>query len=380
MITPEEIKKKALRKYADFLRAVIAREPFFPLSIKGKKGSANQPLEVLFPSLKLLLEGGKDKTGFGYEVSLKTVNTRHAGAISMPDDIYFDNIEDYLKYIEKDAEFSRFQKVIIPSLKTLPSLKIWVKKQPLQATKYLDIWADLIKVCQYFTKNPQPDAYIRDLPIDIAPTFIKAHQGILTDLLNIILPSKAKKDSPIFEERFALRFDTPTVRMRILDPDLVKGIPSFIEDISLPIFEFQRLQISAENVFFIEDKDCFLSFPKNIKSIAIWSGVHSVNSLQKLTFLHSKQIFFWGDISAASFKKLSQMRTIFSQTQSLLMNEKTFTFFEKRAIRDNADFPFLTHLNGEERACYLVLQNAVGENHLEQKEISQRYLKEVIKF
>ena len=380
MITPEEIKKKALRKYSDFLRAVIAREPFFPLSIKGKKGSANQPLEVLFPSLKLLLEGGKDKTGYGYEVSLKTVNTRHAGAISMPDDIYFDNIEDYLKFIEKEVEFSRFQKVIVPSLKALPALKNWIEKQPLQAIKHLDIWADLMKVCQYFAENPQPDVYIRDLPIDVAPTFIKSNQGILTDLLNTVLPRQAKMDSLIFEERFALRFDAPTVRMRLLDVDLVKDFPTFIEDISLPISEFQRLQISAENVFLIEDKDCFLSFPKQTKSIAIWSGAHSVNSLQKLIFLHSKQIFFWGDIAAASFKKLSQIRTIFSQTQSLLMNEKTFTKFGKRATRNAVDFPHLTHLNGEERACYLVLQNAVGENHLEQKEIPQRYLEEVMKF
>ncbi|MGK0363314.1 MAG: hypothetical protein ACI85O_000359 [Saprospiraceae bacterium] len=380
MITPEEIKKKSLRKYADFLRAVIARESFFPLSIPGKKGSANQPLEVLFPSLKLLLEGGKDKTGFGYEVSLKTVNTRHAGAISMPDDIYFDNIEDYLKYIEKDAEFSRFQKVIVPSLKALPALKTWIEKLPLQAIKHLDIWADLIKVCQYFTENSQPDAYIRNLPIDVEPTFIKAHQGVLTDLLNVILPRQAKIDSPIFEERFALRFDAPTVRMRLLDAGLIKNSPDFVQDISLPISQFQQLQISAENVFLIEDKDCFLAFPNHTKSVAIWSGTHSLRSLQKLTFLHSKQVFFWGNITAASFKKLSQIRTSFPQTQSLLMNEKTFTVFGKRATRCTTDFPHLTNLNAEERACYVALQNAVGENYLEQKEISQKYLKEGMKF
>ena len=280
MISPEEIKKKALRKYADFLRAVIAREAFFPLSIKGKKGSANQPLEILFPSLKLLLEGGKDKQGFGYEVSLKTVNTRHAGAISMPDDIYFDNIEDYLCYIEKEAEFSRFQKIVVPSLKALPALKTWVEKQPLQAMKHLDIWADLMKVCRFFAKNPLPDLYIRDLPIEVAPTFIKAQQTILADLLNVILTSQHKRDSPIFEERFGLKYDAPTVRMRLLDANLIKDFPAFVEDISLPIGQFQQTQTSAETAFLIEDKDCFLAFPERAKSVAIWSGRHSLKNLQ----------------------------------------------------------------------------------------------------
>ena len=376
MITPTEIKKKALRKYADFLRAVIARSPFFPLSIKGKKGSANAPLEVLFPSLKLLLEGGKDKIGFGYEVSLKTVNTRHAGAMSMPDDIYFDNIEDYLKYIEKDAEFSRFQKIIVPSLKALPALKTWIEKQPLQAIKHLDIWADLVKFCQYFSENPQPDVYIRDLTIDVEPTFIKVHQGILTDLLNIILPSKEKIDSPIFEERFGLRFDAPTVRMRLLDTGLIKEFPAFVQDISLPISQFQQVQISAENVFLIEDKDCFLAFPKRAKSVAIWSGAHSLKSLQKLTFLHGKQIFFWGDISLNSFEKLAHLRAVFPQVQSLLMNEKVFHDFNEKATREPVVKPasHLSNLNAEERACYLFLQNGKDGNILGQEEISQEYL------
>lgn len=332
------------------------------------------PLEVLFPSLKLLLEGGKDKIGFGYEVSLKTVNTRHAGAISMPDDIYFDNVEDYLRYIEKEAEFSRFQKTIVPSLKILPILKTWIEKQPLQAIKHLDIWADLMQVCQYFSKNPQPDAYIRNLPIDIAPTFIKAHQSILTDLLNVILPNQEKIDSPIFEERFGLRFDAPTMRIRLLDTGLIKDFPNFVQDISLPISQFQQVHISAENVFLIEDKDCFLTFPKCAKSVAIWSGGHSLKSLQNLSFLHSKHIFFWGDIAAVSFKKLSQIRTNFPQTQSLLMNEKTFSLFGKRAIRTTFYFPHLANLNAEERACYSMLQNALAENCLEQKEIAQRHL------
>jgi len=371
VITPTEIKKKALRKYADFLRAVITRESFFPLSIKGKKGSANAPLEVLFPSLKLLLEGGKDKLGFGYEVSLKTINTRHAGAISMPDDIYFDNVEDYLSYIEKDKEFVRFQKTVLPTLKKLPALKTYLQKQPLQAIKHLDIWSGLMKVCRYFSENPQADCYIRDLPIDILPTFIKANEVILTELLNVVIPSKNQIKSLVFEERFGLRFDAPTVRIRMLEEGLLRDFPAFVSDVSLPLSQFQQANISAENIFLIEDKDCFLSFPKQTKSIAIYSNPHPIKSLQKLNFLHHKQVFFWGDISAVAFEKLSDLRGTFPQIQSILMNEKTLNDHATVAIQKNVNLSHLAHLSQEENACYLLLQD---KKKLEQKEISQEYV------
>ena len=59
-------------------------------------------MDVLFPALKRLLEGAKNKKGYGYTVTLKAVQTRHAGEISMPDEIYFENVEDYVKFIEKE--------------------------------------------------------------------------------------------------------------------------------------------------------------------------------------------------------------------------------------------------------------------------------------
>ncbi|MEM1119537.1 MAG: DUF3322 domain-containing protein, partial [Bacteroidota bacterium] len=84
MISPADIQKKALRHYKAFLSAVVSRTHFFPLHIKGNKGKANQPMEELFPALKRLLEGAKSKKGFGYTVTLKTVQTRHAGERTMP--------------------------------------------------------------------------------------------------------------------------------------------------------------------------------------------------------------------------------------------------------------------------------------------------------
>ena len=381
MITPDEIKKKATRKYNDFLKAVLSRQAFFPLSIKGKKGSANMPLEVLFPSLKLLLEGAKDKLGFGYEVRLKTVNTRHAGAISMPDDIYFDNLEDYLQYIGKETEFIQFQKTILPTLRKVPALNTWVQNHPAQAIKHLDKWADLVKVCHFFIQQPQPKCYIRQLPIDISPTFIDQNKSILKDLLSVVLPKKHQTNSSIFEERFSLRYDAPTMRMRLLDSNVLTDFPAFVEDINLPFLAFQKLHITAETVFLIEDKTCFLAFPKHTKSVAIWTVNHSAVQLQQLACLHSKQVLFWGDLSPLAFQKLNALRSFLPQVQSLLMNPKTSSVFEKKAIQQSRidTIPNLPHLNAEEKECLSFLKKEPIIKTLAQKEITQTYLIKTLK-
>ncbi|MEN0048784.1 MAG: DUF3322 domain-containing protein, partial [Bacteroidota bacterium] len=154
MISPADIRKKALRQYPVFLTAVLTKTNFFPLHIKGNKGKANAPLEELYPKLRRLLENAKDQKGFGYTVQLKTVNTRHAGEISMPDEIYFEHVEDYLKFIEKEAEFLAFRTAIQQTRKQVSTLLPYLAEQPLLVIKNLHIWADILKVLCYFKQHP----------------------------------------------------------------------------------------------------------------------------------------------------------------------------------------------------------------------------------
>ncbi len=368
MITPAQIKKKALRKYGDFLKAALSRQAFFPLSIPGKKGNANQPLEVLFPALKLLLEGSKDKLGYGYEVRLKTVNTRHAGAISVPEDIYFDNPLDYLKYIEKEAEFVRFQKTVLPSVKALPVLLPWLQSQPLQALKHLDEWGNLVKVCRYFAENPQPNYYVRELPIEVPPTFIDRHESILTELLTAVLPPQAYKKSKVFAERFGLKYAVPLLRLRVSGAGVLPDFPPAISDFALPPAQLNELNIFAETIYLVEDEDCFLTFPLTGKSMVLHTAPHSVSMLNKLTFLRTKSLVFWGDISVAAFQKLSNLRGVFPQIQSLLMDEQTLEKYESQVVSKKETAVHLPNLSAEERGCYSALG---GEKVLLQREIWQ---------
>ncbi|MEM9885232.1 MAG: DUF3322 domain-containing protein [Bacteroidota bacterium] len=373
MISPADIRKKALRQYPTFLAAVLNKTHFFPLYIKGNKGKANAPLEQLYPALRRLLENAKVQKGFGYSVQLKTVNTRHAGEISMPDDIYFEHVEDYLKFIEKEAEFLKFRTLVQQTRKQVPHLLSYLGKQPLLVIKHLDIWEEVLRVLIYFQENPKPNRYARELPIEVPSTFVENHQKLLAELLEVALPKKAiHEKEKQFERRFGLKVIEPLLRIRFLDESLSPDLP---HDFALPISHWNAQNIKPKNTFLIADEINFSRFPNHPKSIALLLSKEIFEDLLRLPFLHSSNLYFWGDISVAAFQQLSDLRQYFTQVISFLMNEKELEVYADfiEIDRKTADLDVLT-LHPAERACLNALQTKEGHQKLLQKHIRQAYL------
>ena len=381
MITPKGIKKKAIQQYAYFLRAMLQEETFFPLLIKGKKGSSKTPLANLFVSLKILIDGSKEKIGYGYQVKFKTVNTRHSGPMSMPESIFFDTDDDYLKFIGKAKEVSTFQQKWKLTRQQLPQLENWIVQHPLKLIKHLNEWEDLLKVAQYFLKNPQPNQYTRALPINVHTKFIEQHQGILKDLLDFLLEANfIDQEENRFEKRYGLLYDEASIRLRLLAPNLLDGFPEYVKDITLPLSQFEQLGIKADTIFVVENKQTFLAFPDRPKSALIWGKGFSIELLKNIAWLKDKQILFWGDLDVQGFQMLHQLRTYFPQTKSLLMGKETYLAFAKFAVTSSASkVQNLSNLNAAEHECFLFLKNQEQHNRLEQENITHHYLLDVLK-
>lgn len=355
MITPAEILKKAERQYATFLAAVLTRQRFFPLEIKGNKGKASDSYEKIFREIKRLLEGEKKKIGYGYTVSLKTVNTRQAGEISMPDQIYFENVEDYVKFIDKETEFLAFQKAARTCRKELPELQNFMAEQPLKVIKHLPIWNEIIEVGLFFLDNSKPNLYAREISANIAnATFIEDNQNILSEILNAILPQEAINESEtIFEKRFGLKYEMPQIRVRSLSGNLA-NFP--VSDLTLSLNDWQQINLTAENVFMITDKMNFLRFPETLNAIAILVTPKTIENLKEIIFLKNKKIYFWGDISIQGMTDLSTIRKAFPKVQSFLMHnellEKYNDFVITKKVENDA---IITHLTTDEQAVLKVV-------------------------
>ncbi|MFP4350719.1 MAG: DUF3322 domain-containing protein, partial [Desulfococcaceae bacterium] len=114
MISPEEIRKKALRFWTGqrFLKADLAGEGFFPLVIPFRSPTARELLAdyaAVRKWARVLREKSKDGVGYGYRVEIQTVNHRKLGNQDLPDKILFETREDFLRYIGKQGDYRRFR-------------------------------------------------------------------------------------------------------------------------------------------------------------------------------------------------------------------------------------------------------------------------------
>jgi hypothetical protein len=239
MLNAKEIREKAERSYKDFLRSVLRREVFFPFQIKGNKGNANLPLTELYPALKHLIDHSKEKIGFGYALTYKEVNTRHSGIITLPEDIFFENPQDFLKFIEKESDFLAFRKAADLTKRLAPTLLHWAENNVLKIQKHAVDWEYILKIVLYFQQNPAPNCYWRQLPIDVDLAAMETNQTLIGELLEeISTPNQFNINDLTFEKRFNLRYDEAILRLRFLSE---KAISPYGNDLSLPFSQLYHI-------------------------------------------------------------------------------------------------------------------------------------------
>ena len=148
-------------------------------------------------------------------------------------------------------------------------------------------------------------------------------------MLDIIIADYVNIEERKFEARFNLKYDEPLVRFRLLDEAISHQLFGGIDDISIPISEFQHLSLPIQTVYVVENKINMLTFPIKRDSIVIWGHGFGVDVMKDVEWLKTKIIYYWGDLDAQGFQILSEFRFHFKQVQSFLMDRYTFDkYFE----------------------------------------------------
>lgn len=368
MITPTEIKKKAENRYSAYLQSIVEGTSFFPFVIAGNKRPDNDTVRFE-AELTGLMSHSKDKKGYGYTIEFQTVKTKQHGMQGIPTSISFQTESDYLKYIAKEKEASTFKEDLVKILAAFPELKAWISKYP---TKLIgNDWDGLLKVCTYFKSTPQPNLYIRELPIQVHTKFIERNKGIIKELLDVLIADYVNQDEKDFEPRFHLKYDEPIVRFRILDQSISHQSFSDIADISVPISQFKQLVLPVRCVYVVENKTNMLSFPSFEKSIVICGMGFRVDILKEAEWLNEKDIFYWGDLDAHGFQILSEIRTHFPNVKSFLMDRETFDKFFEGDEGKETNVEKELCLTPEENEMFLYLK--ASNQRLEQEKIPYEY-------
>ncbi|MEA3465623.1 MAG: DUF2220 family protein [Thermodesulfobacteriota bacterium] len=394
MITTAQIKSKALKFWnnGSILSAFLRGDSIFPVEIAFRKVTAKQALENYTQVrnwMNSLRAASKEQQGYGYGIEFSTSNHRQLGEQQFPARIYFATQDDLLRFIGKQRDFNRFTALARQILIAQPSLGGWLKKHPLKVLEHRCIWDELLRVCRFFQHNLRPNHYLRELQIaDVDTKFIGQHKGVLRELLDQILPDEAINyqittlSGSGFERRYGLRYDEPLIRLRMLDSKLAK--PWGITDISVPLSQFRVLTIPCKRVFITENKINGLAFPQVDDAIVIFGLGYGIQALSEVAWLHEKELHYWGDIDTHGFAILSQLRSYFPHTQSILMDRATllahqqFWVAEESGKRCLAQLP---HLTTAELELYRELSdNSLGDNiRLEQERICFSVLYEVLK-
>ncbi len=376
MITPEEIRTQAERCYKEFLISSINGEVFFPKDIRFGKVKPSETVEEfsrIDKELQSLRRKSKENIGYGYRTEFVRRNDQKIGPQQFPNRIYFDSETDYLKYIHKEKEYLAFKKEVSQITSRIPKLKDWVLQNPLKVIENLGEWNDLIKVCDYFIKNPRPNLYIRELPIEVHTKFIEEKKPILKFLLNFLIEEHINKDNEFFEIRFNLKYSEPLIRLRILDEDISKKYFSGLTDMSITKTEFNHINLSCSRVFILENMLNFLTLPPLNNSISIFGKGFQLNLLKDARWLNDKHIIYWGDIDTHGFQILSQLRSYFPQTQSLMMDSETFNMFRDFVVQGSeTSVEHLNNLTPDEDRLFKYLLST-KKNRLEQEKISQTF-------
>lgn len=375
MITPQEIKKKAERKYVSFLQSLVVNTPYEKLVIRGDKKYTKSSLQEFEKELQLINSQSKAKKGFGYTLEFQKVRTKHLGTQDLPTSIYFDTENDYLKFLGKENEVELFVGIITKITETFPELKEWIIKNPIKVIQNQTEWESILKVCRYFKQSPKPNLYIRELPINVHTKFIERNQSVIKDLLDILISDYNNKGEKQFEKRFNLKYAEPQVRFKILDKEVSQKYFSGIDDVSIPVSQFEALDLPVEKVMVFENKTTFftaLTLPKMDKAIALFGSGFSVSNLKNVYWFKDKALLYWGDIDVQGFEILSQFRGYFPQTKSIFMNKITFENFFENDSGTPTNISVQLNLTDEEQQLYDILKT--NNWRLEQEKIPFDYV------
>jgi len=390
MIQPEEIKKEALRWYNDFLIASIQEESFFPKDVRfGKIKPSNtlKDFSKIQREIENLRQESKDTIGYGYRVDFIKRKDQKIGEQFFPERICFETKNDYLKLVRKEKEYQKFITVTNKIITEIPELKVWISNHPQKVIDNFEKWDDLLKVCKFFIKNPKPNFYIRELPLDISTKFVEENQGTIRMLLDMLIEEHINKDENDFEKRFNLKYNEKLIRVRILDDQLAQKLFFSIDDLSIPHSQFVTLDIPCKRIFVLENHTNFsnilnfLTLPHLAESIAIFGKGFQIGLLKNAHWLSDKQIIYWGDIDAHGFQILSQIRGYFPKTRSCMMDFETFNDFKDLAITGmDTTVTELAHLTQDEHQLFTHLLGMTVNNRLEQEKIPHQYaVKKILK-
>jgi hypothetical protein len=367
----------------ELLAALVTSEPLFPKRLTIKAPTSAEIVDH-FDEVRAWV--AELRAFPNCRVEMREFRHQLFGANAVPRTVWIDTTEAALTIIGKQRAAARFTGLIEVTHKLEPRLLPWLAKRPLRALELVDEWTLLLGIVSWIETHPAPGVYLRQVDIPgVHSKFIEAHRGVLSELLDIVLPPEAIDSTVSGASRFAKRYgfrDKPVlIRFRLLNPQSSLLPYGFSGDITLDAESLARLDPPVSRVFITENEINFLAFPYVKESLVIFGAGYGFEMLSEAKWLKHSRIHYWGDIDTHGFAILDQLRSHFDHAESFLMDRATLMAFElqwgeeeKQTLRN------LTRLRLEEETLYDDLRDNRIRKHLrlEQEKIGFEWVESAL--
>ena len=388
--TPDALTEQVLKLWnrGDVLQARVTGEKLFPLELRLRRPGPRDVRErfgEVQDWARALSTESREVRGFGYELRLETLRNRVQGANDLPIAAIVPDEHDALRLIRRQPDADRFTSILEMTLPRYPALRDWLARRPLVALNYFDEWPRILAVLDWFVANPRSGLYLRQLDIPGVDTkFNEGHRGLLTELLDIVLPEDAVDRTTAgvkgFAQRYGLRSEPPLLRFRILDRN---ALLRRLSDISLTPAEFSTLKLPIQRVFVTENRTNGLAFPDHPAAIVVFGMGYGLERFAETPWLKELDVQYWGDIDTHGFRILDRLRATLPRARSFLMDHATLDAHRALCVDEPADKRYtgeLFRLSSEEHALFEDLRHdRIGERiRLEQERIGYGWLRQAL--
>jgi hypothetical protein len=374
--TPAEVSATLRRRWnkGEFLASSILQGTLYPVSISIKGPTSNQ-ITADFASVQDWVAAWRKQNDVRCE--WKTVTHRLFGANEIPIAVHFHNAPEVVRFLGVHREWEEFQKLLDQTRSQLPGILPWLARRSTHALTLCSEWTRILSVVTWIRDHPRSGIYLRqvDLP-DVHTKFIEAHYGLISELLDSVLPPQAivstARGPGTFNRRYGFLDKPQRVRFRYLDPSCSIEPSRLGDDLTIDAKSFAQLNPPVRRVFITENEINFLAFPNVPRSLIVFGAGYGWSALREARWMEHCELHYWGDIDTHGFSILDQLRKVFPHAQSFLMDTLTFESFRHLCSTEPSPVTRELHrLNPEESQVFNILlnENSLTKPRLEQERI-----------
>ncbi|PWU52360.1 hypothetical protein DLJ47_19200 [Micromonospora sp. S4605] len=305
----------------------------------------------------------------------KRVGGRLVGSNEVPHRAVIDSADRVWALLRVKRQAETFLRLVEATRQTAPALVEWMTAEPMKVLDNEQSWARLVDVVRWIDRHPTAELYVRQIDVPGVDTkFIEQHRGVLAQLLDRQLAPEridAAKPPARFAERYRFRTKPTYVRLRALARPIPAALGPFSE-VTVRVDELAGTPLDVVRVLVVENETTYLALPPVPGTVAVFGGGYAVRALAPLTWLHDRELSYWGDIDTHGFAILDRLRQVFPHTTSVLMDAATLLGHREHWGQEAAPVTSeLAHLTPAESQLYrdLVANRYASALRLEQERI-----------